>query len=58
MSTNARGRAALLASVPSGLQVNGERRASASGKTFDVEDPGHRVLFISLTGEPKMVRLP
>ena len=29
----------LLASVPTGLLINGEWRAAASGNTFDVEDP-------------------
>ena len=30
---------ALLASVPTGLLINGEWRDAISGKTFDVEDP-------------------
>ncbi|MDP9989095.1 hypothetical protein J2S98_004284, partial [Arthrobacter oryzae] len=39
MSINAQREGALLASVPTGLLIDGEWRDAASGKTFDVEDP-------------------
>jgi succinate-semialdehyde dehydrogenase / glutarate-semialdehyde dehydrogenase len=42
----------LLASVPTGLLINGEWRPAASGKTFDVEDPatGRVLLTIADAG--------
>jgi succinate-semialdehyde dehydrogenase/glutarate-semialdehyde dehydrogenase len=42
----------LLASVPTGLLINGQWKPAASGKTFDVEDPstGHTLLTISDAG--------
>lgn len=39
---------ALLASVPTGLLINGEWRAAASGKTFDVEDPATSKVLLKL----------
>ena len=43
---------ALLASVPTGLLINGEWRSAASGKTFKVEDPstGEALLEIADAG--------
>jgi len=42
----------LLASVPTGLLINGQWKPAASGKTFDVEDPstGNTLLAISDAG--------
>ncbi|MET4585928.1 aldehyde dehydrogenase family protein, partial [Pseudarthrobacter sp. PvP022] len=48
MSTNAQREAALLASVPTGLLINGEWRPAASGKTFDVEDPATGKVLLSI----------
>jgi succinate-semialdehyde dehydrogenase/glutarate-semialdehyde dehydrogenase len=39
---------ALLASVPTGLLINGEWRDAASGKTFDVEDPATGKVLLSI----------
>ena len=39
---------ALLASVPTGLLINGEWRPAASGKTFDVEDPATGKVLLSI----------
>lgn len=39
---------ALLASVPTGLLINGEWRPSASGKTFNVEDPSTGKVLLTL----------
>ncbi|GAA4656872.1 NAD-dependent succinate-semialdehyde dehydrogenase [Arthrobacter cryoconiti] len=39
---------ALLAGVPTGLLINGEWRAAASGKTFDVEDPATSKVLLKL----------
>ena len=38
----------LLASVPTGLLINGEWRPAASGKTFDVEDPATGKTLLSI----------
>ena len=38
----------LLASVPTGLLINGEWRPAASGKTFDVEDPATGKVLLSI----------
>ncbi|WP_427016703.1 NAD-dependent succinate-semialdehyde dehydrogenase [Pseudarthrobacter sp. P1] len=38
----------LLASIPTGLLINGEWRAAASGKTFDVEDPATGEVLLSI----------
>ena len=38
----------LLASVPTGLLINGEWRPAASGKTFDVEDPSTGKVLLSI----------
>jgi succinate-semialdehyde dehydrogenase/glutarate-semialdehyde dehydrogenase len=38
----------LLASVPTGLLINGEWRPAASGKTFDVEDPATGEVLLSI----------
>jgi succinate-semialdehyde dehydrogenase/glutarate-semialdehyde dehydrogenase len=38
----------LLASVPTGLLINGEWRSAASGKTFDVEDPATGKTLLSI----------
>ena len=38
----------LLASVPTGLLINGEWRPAASGKTFDVEDPATGKVLVSI----------
>ena len=40
--------AALLASVPTGLLIDGQWRPAASGKTFDVEDPATGKVLLSL----------
>ena len=48
MSINAQREAALLASVPTGLLINGEWRPAASGKTFDVEDPATGKVLLSI----------
>ncbi len=40
--------AALLASVPTGLLINGQWRPAASGKTFDVEDPSTGKVLLSI----------
>src|SRR4029453_12848919 len=37
----------LLASVPTGLLIDGQWRTSASGKTFDVEDPATGKVLLS-----------
>ena len=39
---------ALLASVPTGLLIDGQWRPAASGKTFDVEDPSTGKVLLSL----------
>ena len=39
---------ALLASVPTGLLINGEWRDAISGKTFDVEDPATGKVLLSI----------
>ncbi|WP_104108789.1 NAD-dependent succinate-semialdehyde dehydrogenase [Arthrobacter sp. N199823] len=39
---------ALLASVPTGLLINGRWRSAASGKTFDVEDPATGAVLLML----------
>lgn len=38
----------LLASIPTGLLINGEWRPSASGETFDVEDPSTGEVLLTL----------
>ena len=38
----------LLASVPTGLLINGQWRPAASGKTFDVEDPATGQVLLSI----------
>ena len=38
----------LLASVPTGLLINGQWRPAASGKTFDVEDPATGKVLLSI----------
>jgi succinate-semialdehyde dehydrogenase/glutarate-semialdehyde dehydrogenase len=38
----------LLASVPTGLLINGEWRPAASGKTFDVEDPSTGKVLLTI----------
>ena len=38
----------LLASVPTGLLINGQWRPSASGKTFNVEDPSTGEVLLSV----------
>ncbi|MFB0839114.1 NAD-dependent succinate-semialdehyde dehydrogenase, partial [Arthrobacter sp. E44] len=38
----------LLASVPTGLLIDGEWRDAASGKTFDVEDPATGKVLLSI----------
>ena len=48
MSINAQREAALLASVPTGLLINGEWRPAASGKTFEVEDPATGKVLLSI----------
>ena len=50
----------LLASVPTGLLINGEWRDAASGKTFDVEDPatGKVLLSIADAGAEDVVMAP
>ncbi|SKC09343.1 NAD-dependent aldehyde dehydrogenases, partial [Arthrobacter sp. 49Tsu3.1M3] len=48
MSINAQHEAALLASVPTGLLINGEWRPAVSGKTFDVEDPATGKVLLSI----------
>ena len=48
MSINAQREAALLASVPTGLLIDGQWRPAASGKTFDVEDPATGKVLLSL----------
>ncbi|MCU1548410.1 MAG: NAD-dependent succinate-semialdehyde dehydrogenase, partial [Arthrobacter sp.] len=39
---------ALLASVPTGLLIDGQWRPAASGKTFDVEDPATGKVLLSI----------
>ncbi|MFB9820390.1 aldehyde dehydrogenase family protein, partial [Arthrobacter ramosus] len=39
----------LLASVPTGLLINGQWLPAASGKTFDVEDPATGKVLISIS---------
>ncbi|MDP9999775.1 MULTISPECIES: NAD-dependent succinate-semialdehyde dehydrogenase [Pseudarthrobacter] len=48
MSINSQREAGLLASVPTGLLINGEWRPAASGKTFDVEDPATGKVLLSI----------
>ncbi|MDJ0319650.1 NAD-dependent succinate-semialdehyde dehydrogenase [Pseudarthrobacter sp. PS3-L1] len=38
----------LLASIPTGLLINGEWRPAASGKTFDIEDPATGKILLSI----------
>ena len=39
----------LLASVPTGLLINGQWRPAGSGKTFDVEDPATGKVLLSIS---------
>ncbi|WP_281451440.1 aldehyde dehydrogenase family protein, partial [Paenarthrobacter nitroguajacolicus] len=39
----------LLASVPTGLLINGQWRPAGSGKTFDVEDPATGKILLSIS---------
>ncbi|MEZ2389788.1 NAD-dependent succinate-semialdehyde dehydrogenase [bacterium RCC_150] len=39
----------LIASVPTGLLINGQWRPAASGKTFDVEDPATGKVLVSIS---------
>src|SRR6476660_3656601 len=48
MTTTPQREAELLASVPTGLLINGEWRPAASGKTFDVEDPSTGKVLLSI----------
>src|SRR5690349_17656439 len=49
MTVTAERESELLASVPTGLLINGQWRPAGSGKTFDVEDPATGKVLLSIS---------